>query len=100
MIVESVVKVIMIVTFLLYAYFMIGGYTACSKNAQVYDLYNKNYDLYRNLHSDPNSHIDTTYRDRNYVDNELNKVILPSPVNINSEYENKNIYQRGPYLNF
>lgn len=94
---ETIIKVTLVVLFLLYAYFMIGGYTPCPAQ-RPYPGYSNGYEYMDSpcdsrpyYHPTPQPHTDTFYRE-------------PSRAT-NSEFSNPrsldgNIYQMGPYLNF
>lgn len=98
--IESVIKVLLIVLFLLFAYFMIGGYTPCkseffpipNNSHEVSFSDNSNYSYSRNQNQNKNK------QSANYVEEELDKVQFTQPINRNGQ--DKNIYQNGPYLNF
>ena len=97
---EAIAKVACITMFLLFAYFMIGSYTPCNptlnrtyhglKEISPFDPYEKNYDY--------DMSYNTKHIDNKYTNNELNKVTLP--IKKYNDNRDKNIYQRGPYINF
>lgn len=83
---EILIKVMLVVLFLLYAYFMIGGYTPCP--------FEKPYPEYFNEYE--------------YMMESTNRSLCLNSQSYDQNYENtfynrkadKNIYQMGPYLNF
>jgi hypothetical protein len=89
---ETAVKVIVIVVFLLYAYFMIGGYTPCntSIDQRISTVGHRlsTVDHFKNCgcHDYHNYH---NYVNDNYSNLQSKSSFLPE----------KNIYQNGPYLN-
>ena len=94
--VETIAKVACITMFLLFAYFMIGGYTPC--NPSLNSNPRSPIEISQFESYETGAPINTQYIDNNYANGELNKVILP-----NQNYRDnidKNIYQRGPYINF
>src|SRR5579872_4940373 len=96
---ETVVKVSLIILFLLFAYFMIGGYTPCT-----YSYHYSCIDIDNNTNINENILYENISYD-NFQNNEFSKI--PSSDFSNDMYpnkdiypgKNKNIYQMGPYLN-
>lgn len=102
--VETLVKISLIVLFLLFAYFMIGGYTPCP--SQYYPMYPEYGEHMRASNCDGFScHRHNLDRGYNYntvypdgsIEEELRKVGSPYPKS--GSVNGKNIYQMGPYLN-
>ena len=101
---ETIIKVTFAVLFLLYAYFMVGGYTPCVyPNCQYVDpVYLPNYRQQYNNFPPP------TYQSYPSYPSYPSTVpaAQPIPVNNDNQYpavyypQNKNIYQMGPYLDF
>lgn len=83
---ETAVRVIVIVVFLLYAYFMIGGYTPCNVNDKIIQT-KPSIDHFKNCgcHNNHNH----TYDYYPNISNTSNTLFEPK----------KTIYQNGPYLN-
>jgi hypothetical protein len=91
---ETLIKVSLVILFLLYAYFMIGGYTPCSyPYSYPYPCSYSNGMLINN--SQQIAHVPMLYPTNN-------SPIINSPINNNAtnNSSDKNIYQMSPYLNF
>lgn len=90
---DTVIKVTLVSLFLLFAYFMIGGYTPCIDKSCAYPLNT----VFIDEHMYPHHTVINYNNNDNFQTNELNKI--PSFNSSVDMYPNKNIYQMGPYLN-
>ena len=94
---ETVIKVTLVVLFLLYAYFMIGGYTpACN----TYPIDNFTRDCAYGQHNYNHHHnYSDTYPLSHGSYSEYNLGEIPQSPTFNGDTSHRNIYQSGPYLN-
>lgn len=95
---ETIIKVTLVVLFLLYAYFMIGGYTPCPTQ-RPYPGYSNGYE-YMDSPCDSRPY----YHPQQPQPYPYSGPMYPDPMIINEkawdQNANRNIYQMGPYLNF
>lgn len=93
---ENIVSVIFITLFLLFAYFMIGGYTPCGEY-RYYD----NHDVPTKYHTIYPTFAHMAYGQTNSQYNSQHKPVYDSNIyDSNTDLSsNKSIYEYGPYLN-
>lgn len=92
---ETIIKVFLVVLFLLYAYFMIGGYTPCPMQ-RPYPGYSNPYEhMDSPCTSRPYYHSPTPYSFDPYSMSET-----PHQESRDYSRNDKTIYQMGPYLDF
>lgn len=91
---ENIVSVIFITLFLLFAYFMIGGYTPCGEYR-----YYENHDISPKNHTRPILDFSHVYRPVNSYVNRPEDTYTSKHIDNSDALFNKSIYEYGPYLN-
>ncbi|VBB18567.1 hypothetical protein YASMINEVIRUS_1030 [Yasminevirus sp. GU-2018] len=100
---EAVIKATLVVMFLLFAYFMIGGYTPCpDRFYPLNSVYGREFmsncggscDSPRSYYPGTNSYPNNN---NNSADSDLAQI--GSPVPRFNGFNDMNLYQKGPYMN-